>query len=268
MPGPTKKPWVRFRVCGASTTGYKEKNDDHFLVGDQVSQGDPMSYLVEADKIAGSGLLAAVADGMGSYQGGALASRTVLETLLVEFKKNVKYSLDKRVRYAIKAALKQLKLVLRSADRPKAGTTLAGVALMPPDEMVIFHIGDSKVVRLQDGMLSCLTIDHTPVGKKLATGRMTVEQAVKRRDAHMLTRSLGLIGNTRSEVQKANFCQGERYLLMTDGVYSPGRGLDGATIEEFLDATEQPELLIEPMLWEATELDGDNATLVFVQIEP
>ncbi len=260
---------MTIRLCGYSLPGAKEKNDDHFCLLKRVSQEVPLSDKVSTSDalVKTRGVLAAVADGMGSYQGGALASRTVLHTLSDVFYSKHKGSLEARVTRAIRAARSKLQDVLRHAERLQAGTTLAGVALKPPDQLVVFHIGDSRVIRFQNGALVGLTIDHTPIGKPLALGRISLEKAMERNDAHQLTRSLGLIGDTRFEIRSLTFAPGDRFLLTTDGVCSPGRGLDPTLMAEFLDGESDLEMLLEPMLWEATERDGDNATLVFIQTD-
>lgn len=261
---------MRIRVCGASVAGERDHNDDHFCLGRDVLQNAPLSKVVQfSDRnVKRFGFLAAVADGMGSYQGGALASRTVLESLSREFYlPALKGTLEERLAVCMEGTLDHLKRTLKETGCKKAGTTLAGIALKAPDQAVVFHVGDSKVARLHEGNLLALTIDHTPVGKALATGKMTEAQALKRRDAFQLTRSLGLVGDTRVEFRSMTFAPGDRFLLMTDGVCSPGRGLDGPTIEEFLDASDDPGLLLEPMLWEAAMRDGDNATLVLLQVD-
>lgn len=250
--------------------GARDKNDDHFCIGTQVSQEKLLSDAFDSSYrvFHNQGFMAAVADGMGSYAGGALASRTMLESLAADFQKQTRGDLEARLTAAIKSATKRLQKVLKKEKCKEAGTTLAGVVLQAPDQGIVFHIGDSKVVRFTEGGLRGLTIDHTPVGEDLAFGRTTVEEAVQRRDAFQLTRSLGLIGDTRVEFRPITFSPGDRFLMMTDGVCSPGRGLDAPTMLEFLDSAEEPELILDPMLWEAAERDGDNATLVMVQIDP
>lgn len=253
-----------------SVTGAKESNDDHFSIGEAVSQHSLISATIPVPSrvLDNKGLMVAVADGIGSYAGGDLASRITLESMVSDFYNNTKGSLEDRVKHALKASLKNLTTTLKKVGKRKAGTTIAGLALQPPDQLVVFHIGDSRVLRFRDKELRGLTIDHTPIGSDLAWGKITLEDALTRPDAFHLTRSYGIWVNTRVEVQARDYAPGDWYLLMTDGVCSPGRGLDEAALTGFLQDSAQPKELLAPMLAQANELDGDNATLVFVRLVP
>lgn len=260
---------MTIKIAGASNPGVREYNDDHFLIGISTSQTQALDLRVGAltRGYVQDGILAAVADGIGSYEGGGLASRTVLEQLQKHFYKNKDGALETRLDAAVKQSTRMLKQVIKHEKCRKAGTTLAGIALYKPSEMVVFHIGDSRVLRMRDGQLMGLTIDHTPVGEPLAFGKMTLEEALQRRDAFHLTRSLGLMCDTRVETRTMDFRKGDRFLLMTDGVCSPGRGLDGPEIEKFLKSGREPKEIIPEMLKRAIENDGDNATLVLVYVD-
>ncbi len=259
---------VRILIAGASSPGVRDKNDDHFCVGDKVGQKRQLSLRIDTDNpwIQRVGVLAAVADGMGSYEGGALASQTVLSELTEDYYSMRHSDFEKRLHGGLGAALKRLQTVLKRAKRKQAGTTVAGIALLPPELLLVFHVGDSRVYRLRRGHLKALTIDHTPVGLALAKGEMTLDEAVGRRDAFQLTRSFGLIGNTQVEVRKGKFRPGDRYAIMSDGVSSPGRGLDQVTLADYLTKARPAEDLLEPMLTQAVRQDGDNATLVILEI--
>lgn len=260
---------MEIQVCGASVAGAREYNDDHFCVADKVGQERPL--LVEVDPespwFQRQGLLAAVADGMGGYRGGGLASRTVLETLSQTFYDLHEQELYYRVQLSLSVALERLQITLRDENKRQAGTTLTGVALQPPDRLVLFHVGDSSVLRYRDGRLDRLTVDHTPLGVHLAVGDLTPDEALKRRDAHQLTRSLGLVGDTTADIHCLDYVAGDWYLIMTDGVSSPGRGLPRAALEQFLRTAKPPlHRLLEPMLEQAVKQHGDNATLVVLRV--
>lgn len=260
---------MRFRISGASRQGARDYNDDHFCIGTSTRQLLPLSLEVEDDDpgFRDNGLLAAVADGMGSYQGGALASKTALESLTQTFHSLRNSKTEARLKAALKESLRSLKQVLKTKNMRQAGTTMAGVVFSAPDRLTVFHIGDSRVLRLRDGALAGLTLDHTPVGEDLAFGRISLEQAIERPDAFQLTRSLGLVGDTRVETRIVDYLPGDSFLLLTDGVCSPGRGLTGPEIEQFLKSETSEPLLCSEMLDRAVEQDGDNATLVLVRVE-
>ena len=260
---------MTIKIAGASSPGAMDYNDDHFLIGISTSQKQPLNLKIGplTRGYVQDGILAAVADGIGSYEGGSLASRTVLEQFQKHFYKNKDGALEARVDAAAKQSTRMLKQVIKHEKKRKAGTTLAGIALYKPSELVVFHIGDSRVLRMRDGQLMGLTIDHTPVGEPLAFGKITLEQALQRKDAFHLTRSLGLMCDTRVEMRAMDFRKGDRFVMMTDGVCSPGRGLDGSEIEQYLKSGREPKDIIPEMLKKAVANDGDNATMVLVYVD-
>lgn len=259
---------MTIEVCGMSVIGAKKSNDDHFVVGRQVSQESflQLKFDPERGTATETGLLVGVADGIGSYEGGGLASKIALEALAEDFYQNTVGGLAERVRHALKTSLKVLNSTLRKEGKRKAGTTLAGLALQSPDKAVVFHIGDSRVLRFREGELRSLTIDHTPVGEKLAYGRIDLATALGRSDAFHLTRSYGMWVNTKVDVQVRKYAPGDWFLLTTDGVCSPGRGLDANALTDFLSDPGEPEQLLASMLEQANERDGDNATIVSVRV--
>jgi len=198
-----------FRITGISDRGsIRSANDDHFAVGPFVEQTAPLSLTIydESRLFAEYGLICAVADGMGGYQGGAVASRIFLDILVERFYAEKRKGADRdalaeSVSQCIHNATAGLQSFLtRHTDLSEAGTTVAGITLHPPDLMTIFHVGDSRVMRACGGYLRTLTIDHTPVGADVASGRMTVAQAADTGVAGRLTRSLGLKGDSTPEM--------------------------------------------------------------------
>lgn len=259
---------MTIEVCGMSVIGAKKSNDDHFVIGREVSQEKFLRLKFDPDRgtATETGLLVAVADGIGSYEGGALASKVALEALAEDFYQRTSGTLKERVTHSLKTSLRVLNARLKQEGKRKAGTTLAGLALQAPDQALVFHIGDSRVLRFREGQLRSLTIDHTPVGEPLARGKIDLETALTRPDAFHLTRSYGMWVNTRVDVQARKYTPGDWFLLTTDGVCSPGRGLDANALTDFLTEPGEPQTLLTSMLEQANALDGDNATIVSVRV--
>ncbi|RYG44577.1 serine/threonine-protein phosphatase [bacterium] len=244
---------VRIVATGLSHVGrVRTKNDDAFLVGGKVSQTGPVS--------AEEAHLVAVADGMGGYPGGDVASRTVLAALAEAFDR-----IGPDVPALIAAAHARLVEETR-ATYPECGTTLAGVLLVPPGRALVFHIGDSRVLRASSGYLRSLTVDHTPVGPLVAARTLTPEEAARVPRANALSRSLDA-GSPAPEVEilETTYAPGDTYLLATDGLHGLGRGLSEEDLEDLLDRP--VEDLVARAVELAVEKDGtDNATLVALRI--
>lgn len=260
---------MKFHACGLSVNGAKSSNEDHFSIGEAVGQASSINVTIKphSEPVSNKGLLLAVADGIGSYPGGELASRTTLQALAQSFYALEKGSLEERLRSALKSSLKTLTKTLKKAGKRKAGTTIAGLVLQPPSQLIVFHIGDSRALLYRDKALCRLTVDHTPIGEPLARGKITLDQALAQADSHHLTRSYGLWVNTRVTIRMLDYQPGDCYVLATDGVSSPGRGLDEKALIDFLERPKKLKALLRPMLKKATKRNGDNATLVLLKLD-
>lgn len=268
---------MRLRAAGLGSLGnVRQSNDDHYCLAQMIEQ----TALTVVDIDVGSrlftdyGFLAAVADGMGGYNGGSFASRLVLESLVAQFygEKHGGCSRDEFTlcvaRYVKTATDVLCARLQRNPELSEAGTTLAGVALMPADLLVVFHVGDSRVLRCCSGYCRQLTVDHTPLGRDLAAGRLSVELAQALPQANQLTRSIGLIGDTSADILAGGgWADGERFLIATDGCFGLGRGVPGDHLTSLLTSPGQAEGLAASIMSAALETDGsDNATVVVVDL--
>ena len=268
---------MRIEVAGFSYRGtVRESNQDFYCIGPFVEQQGLMHWSLDdaSATFTQYGLLASVADGMGGYAGGATASRVALETLSALFYSERREGCGKEefagalAGYLDRTQRTLATLLARAPALHDAGTTLAGVALLPPDLLVVFHAGDSRVLRAAAGYVRPLTIDHTPLGPDIAAGRLTEEEAAQRPDALHLTRALGLGGDARVECQTdLTWASGSTFLLGSDGWHGVGRGLSRAAIQAAIRADHPPAALAQSLVEDAVTADGsDNATVVVVAL--
>ncbi len=267
---------MRIRVAGLSHRASRPENDDYYGIGRCVEQGAMVSLTFDcsADFFHNYGLLATVADGMGGYAGGAYASRTALEILHSLFfsEKHAGWTrahLADRMRQYLSETQVRLSWALSEKEgHQEAGTTLAGVVLMPPDALVVFHAGDSRVLRASSRFVRSLTVDHTLVGADLASGRIT-EQALLDPGQLGLTRSLGVSLESEVEIgSEESWALGDRFMICSDGWHGVGRGLSREQIRESLSYQGDIGELVESLVNQSALVDGeDNATLVVVDID-
>jgi len=269
---------VIIQAVGSSNIGnVREANQDFYCIGPLVDQSSMTAVHLTTDSrtFQEHGFLAAVADGMGGYQGGELASRTILDALSALFFENKNTGLTAeelavRLTDYFEQTQQLLEGVLRRTPEFKdAGTTLAGIALLPPDLVAVFHVGDSRVLRASAGYARALTVDHTAVGADLAGGNITEEQAIAAgASVGGLTRSLGIVGNTEVQISvESKWESGDTYLIGSDGWHGLGRGLSSSDIHDVLAQNSTPETIATRMIEEAVRCDGqDNATVVVVSI--
>lgn len=264
-----------FQVAAASHAGkIRPKNDDFFCVGPYVEQLGALALEFETSSrfFGDFGLLCAVADGMGGYQGGALAARTTLETLSALFYAQKHGEMGAaELQAQLERDLVQVQRVLQATlareGLSEAGTTLAGAAFFAPDIALIFHCGDSRVLRAGGGYVRALTLDHAPLAAQIAAGDLDEAGAAASPLASKLSRSLGLKGDCRVEIAAPlQWCAGDTYLLCSDGFHGVGRGLPGARLRERVGTGANRDA-VKSWVDEAVAYDGrDNVTLVQIEI--
>jgi protein phosphatase len=173
MKAPTKRRAVETDILsidyGVYThIGKREHNQDEVLV-----PSAPMA-------LNGNMKLFAVADGMGGHPGGGIASRIACDRLS-DFDK--RYIRDKGIQTPADISRRLVEVVLRTDrairlqglgnyDLEDMGTTLSCL-IFTKTHSVIVHVGDSRIYRLRNGRLSCLTVDHTFVQDMISKARLT-----------------------------------------------------------------------------------------------
>jgi serine/threonine protein phosphatase PrpC len=164
-----------------------------------------------------------VADGMGGYEGGEVASRVAVETI-----EDVVASARGHVETGYEVAAATQIANARICERRQGALAQMGstVAMLRLDgrNAVIGHVGDSRVYRLRDAALEQMTIDHSLWAQLVAAGAEVPERedfAYK----HVVTRALGTpSGEPDVRVEAAR--TGDVFLLCSDGlseVLAPAR---------------------------------------------
>ncbi|MCE9573893.1 MAG: protein phosphatase 2C domain-containing protein [Deltaproteobacteria bacterium] len=169
-----------------------------------------------------------VADGMGGYEGGEIASRvavTTIEELVARTASDADvtwpYRIDPRrgvveneVAVATRLANDRI-LRQRHGELAQMGSTVV-VLRLAHDRAVLGHVGDSRIYRLRDGALAQLTVDHSLYALLVASG---AEMPSKDEFAlrHVITRALGT-PNAEAEVQAIDLRAGDVFMLCSDGL--------------------------------------------------
>lgn len=221
-------PWggMDIRCSAATHVGRRRNNEDAHAVRPDLG-------------------LVAVADGMGGYEGGEVASRLVVESL-VELFDRLRRDGDGTWPHAprpqreplmdlVGVGLRHAHAVVqarREGELSRMGSTAAVVA-WSGSRLVVGHVGDSRVYRLRDGVLQALTVDHSVAeeARRAGMGGEAVEAAGFR---HMLTRAVGMPGELGAEVVAGRLRTGDVLLLCSDGVWEP------LTDERIVEALQHP----------------------------
>jgi protein phosphatase len=163
-----------------------------------------------------------VADGMGGHAGGDVASAIVAQRVA---EADHPYATPHDAEFALQSSLIAAnsllaETVFEHSELTGMGTTASGM-IRVGGQMVIAHIGDSRIYRLRDGHLEQITADHTFVQRLVDSGRITPEEAAVHPRRSVLMRVLGDVDAAPEiDTKILDTRPGDRWLLCSDGLSS------------------------------------------------
>lgn len=190
-------------------------------IGKRRQQNEDSYYI----KDEGNYKLFVVADGMGGYAGGEVASKLAIKI----FTKFVESNLSLKKHYEredIVEILKQGIINANTSVHEKAqnnenfknmGTTIA-IALIYNSKVYIAHVGDSRIYRVRKNIIRQLTKDHSYVEKLISEGTITRREADNHPKKNMLTRAIGAEETVESNIKVKGMLPGDIFVLCTDGL--------------------------------------------------
>ncbi len=172
-----------------------------------------------------------LADGMGGYRGGDVASAIAVDTILKHLRAAIPSfapgEIDAATGYPREAlAVRQSiiranKLIFETASAEPQyrgmGTTLV-MAIFYDDRMTISNIGDSRMYRFRDEQLEQLTADHTLRQELVDRGFCTPEEARTSLNKNLVTRALGTEPWVKIDIHEHGAVPNDIYLLCSDGL--------------------------------------------------
>ncbi len=248
---------MKLRFTVASSTGVlRETNEDMaLLVGEYYRDvADELPPVTQAPE---SRFCAGVADGMGGYDGGEIASEMALRSLdafVVALPDNTMITdVIMKIKTQWLADVTAEMAASAVADRRlvSMGTTLTGFIFID-GRVLLVNAGDSRVYRLRDGFLKQLTVDHS---LRQLTGDMS-------QPSNVIYNAIGL---SESFIDVADvtsrIAQGDRYVICSDGL---GDMLD----EDEIAAISSSPTTASEIVAAACRAGGeDNVTVVTVDVD-
>jgi protein phosphatase len=211
------------------------------------------------------GVLVVVADGMGGYLAGEVASRIAVETVARAY-----YASDHDPEVALTAAFHEANAAIFrfSVTREELngmGTTCTALTIQRGVAHSA-HVGDSRLYLIRSNSIYQLSEDHSVVKELIKQGVLPPEAARNHADRHLILRALG----SRSTVEVATWDQplpvrpGDSFVLCSDGLHN------SVTDEEIRVAAESQEAAAacEALVAVARERGGhDNITVAIARVE-
>jgi PPM family protein phosphatase len=239
------------RVGAATDTGpVREQNEDAVL----ISEPDPQ--MLETN-----GLLLAVADGMGGYQRGEVASRIAVETL-----REVYYGspigeneIPDRLKRAFRTANERIfEDGSAEGQQNMMGTTLVA-AVVKNNDLTLANVGDSRGYLVRANNVNQVTQDHSLVAEQVAAGAMTAEEARESQHRNIITRALGHRNRVDVDIFEIRLLADDRLVLTSDGLHDYVSDTDLAQIPISRSADDAARELISKAIENQT---NDNVSVL------
>ncbi|MCD2512306.1 Stp1/IreP family PP2C-type Ser/Thr phosphatase [Comamonas endophytica] len=221
--------------------------------------------------------VAVLADGMGGYRAGEVASALAVQCI-VQCLQHSAMQLPPQTLPARMAAVhralehcvhKSNAAVLAHADRHAEctgmGTTVVA-AVFTQDRLVVAHLGDSRAYLWRRGTLRQLTRDHSWLQEQMDAGLLTAEAAARSGQGHLITRALGVAARAQPTLHEEPLEAGDRVLLCSDGLSDM---LEAHEIAALLALPQPLSLQADQLIAQANAMGGnDNISVILVAVEP
>lgn len=206
----------QINVAGVSDIGQvRTENEDYFLSYNNKEW--PFAYII-------------VADGMGGYSGGALASKITAQVIderlknipdptFVNANKNQQLThlrdiVEQSITEANQAVLNEK---VANPHFSQMGTTVV-LALIWRDLLVVANVGDSRAYVWESSRLQLKSKDHSLVQELIDSGAITADDARQHQYRNQLTRAIGVEREVSAEIYSQELERDTMLLLCSDGL--------------------------------------------------
>ena len=186
----------------------REMNQDYYYISNSLDE--VQLYLL--------------ADGMGGYNGGEIASKLAVQTAKNYIENNFKEIEKDRdsIIQLLGSSMEYANMVVYEKSKENAelqgmGTTLE-ICLIYNNKDYIGHVGDSRIYRIRKEFIRKLTQDHSYVQKLVADGTITKEEAAHHPQKNMLMKALGCNAFVEPDVMVKGFLKDDILIMCSDGL--------------------------------------------------
>jgi serine/threonine protein phosphatase PrpC len=225
----------------------------------------------------GKGLVV-LADGMGGYNAGEVASGMATTVLVTEIQQLLEqqkpFQLDEQTGQPFAQRLLREQIAKANTSIYQAaqsqpqyagmGTTLV-VALFYDNRTTVAHIGDSRLYRLRGNEFRQITKDHSLLQEQIDSGMITPQQAKLSQNKNLVTRALGIDPAVEAEIHEYETLPDDIYLLCSDGLCDMVSDEDMGMALQTLGANLR--LCAQQLVQMANDNGGrDNVSVILVRV--
>ena len=229
----------------------RDINQDYFYISDSLDEVQ----------------LYMLADGMGGYTGGEIASKLAIQSAKSYIENNFK-EIEKNkdsIIQLIGSAVEYANMVVyekakENEELKNMGTTLE-ICLIYNNKVFIGHVGDSRIYRIRKEFMRKLTQDHSYVQKLVKDGTITPEEAAHHPQKNMLMKALGCNAFVEPDVMVKGFLKDDILIMNSDGLTNLV-----SQEEIFKEAKKDIEQAPKELVKIANEKGGyDNITVIVIK---
>jgi serine/threonine protein phosphatase PrpC len=216
--------------------------------------------------------LAVLADGMGGYNAGEVASGMATDFICSELGRwlgeAAARATDVEVKRAMDICVDNANRAIFNAANANPqyagmGTTLV-VAVFREGQLRLGHVGDSRAYRWRGDELVQITRDHSLLQEQIDAGLITPEQAAFSANKNLVTRAVGVEDTVLLETHLHDTQAGDLYLMCSDGLTDM---LDDAMIARLLQTHDALPVAGQALVAAANDAGGkDNIALILVRV--
>jgi len=216
--------------------------------------------------------LVVLADGMGGYNAGEVASNIATSFIRTELGR---WLIQASTQASDADVMRALDICVHNANRTifnaacsnsqyaGMGTTLV-VGVFRQGRLLLGHVGDSRGYRWRDGQLTQITRDHSLLQEQLDAGLITPQQAAMSANKNLVTRALGVDETVQLEAHAHELHTGDLILLCSDGLCDM---LDDEHIAELLRSGTTLESTTGALIDAANKAGGkDNIAVILARV--
>ncbi|MDO8264656.1 MAG: Stp1/IreP family PP2C-type Ser/Thr phosphatase [Gallionella sp.] len=223
--------------------------------------------------------LVVLADGMGGYNAGEVASGIAVSVVATEIRQRL---LNESPTDRDEATGEELGVSLLRENIQKAnasifhasqsqpqyagmGTTMVS-GLFYDNRVAVGHIGDSRMYRLRGETLEAITRDHSLLQEQIDAGIISIEDARLSKNKNLVTRAVGIDAEVEVEIHVHDVLVGDIYLLCSDGLNDM---VEDEDIHSILDAFRSNLPLAASQLIQMANDNGgrDNVSVILVKVK-
>ncbi|NMC47671.1 MAG: Stp1/IreP family PP2C-type Ser/Thr phosphatase [Chloroflexi bacterium] len=219
---------------------------------------------IDVEELKKNGSLFIVADGVGGAAKGEVASHFAADTVIYEYYNNEEVPPAERLARAMQHASREIfNHSQENGNFTRMATTMVA-ALVLQNNLIVAHVGDSRLYLIREGKIKQITRDHSVVAEMVRNGAMTEEEARTSKAKNRISRSIGGEADVQVDVSAPiPLNLNDRILLCSDGLT---RYLDGETLMAAVLKGEVESVSKELVKYANDQGGADNVSVVLLEM--